>query len=1563
MRKSIRGKLAGVLAGLLLGTTIIPGSVNAEDVTLENVQGSIINSDVTEKGENSEDYNISEQPLEDDDIKEDNIENSQQCGAESDSGQEELDLSSVACQGLINYVGIETSYIRTPGEQKVVVSYGDGTENVSEARLVCEKSDGTALEFDLDVREKELFLFNYAFEEKDAGIYRIARFVFIRDGVESFVELSEIGIEAMFGVNEDCSVYKAVVSEEADISAEELEASVVTVDSSTLENVEADIEKAIEETVENSENEEESSEKSGSEVSRLRDSVLSSIAGVFLPATTAKAAENVVVVLDPGHGGSDPGASANGLIEKNLNLSVALACKSELEQYNGVTVYMTRDSDVYVGLQERANKAKAWGADVFVSLHMNSASAGANGVEVYYPNPNYNSEVHRKGEALADQIQQQLVSLGLGNRGSKEDPSTENISFPDGSRADGYQVIRYNKLNGIPGIIVEHAFLTNPSDAGKLKDPDFVRKLGVADATGIANYFELSKGVSVKIMNKNDFDGTAQIKANGLGINAKVKVWNDSNDISKEYSLVNGRDDLTFNINEFGGARGQYYVEAFNSSGASLYKTSFYVSRDVSSVTSVEAKDNKEIQYGLSIQFAEMPKEVKEIQFATWSEQNGQDDIVWYQGKQSPAGVWTATADIRNHKTLGNYNVHVYATLTNGIMKQVGTSGFTVSAPSLKITVGEYKADKGEFDVILHDIKSASGISKIEIPVWCAANQSDIYWYEAKRQGDGSYKATVNISNHNYATGDYKIHTYVTMENGIMAYTGAAPDKTVALPQIEVSAVDTNGKETTYALKVTNTGMLGNIKKVEFATWSEQGGQDDIIWYQGTKGTNNTWTATADIRKHKSAGDYNVHAYATLANGSMKRLGMTRFRVSLPELSITVGEYNEKDGKFDVVLSNVKSLSGVELIQVPVWCAANQSDIHWYQAKKQNDGNYKITVNIANHNYAVGQYKIHSYVTTGNGMMAFTGAAPEKTVILPQTEVSATDTNGKETTYALKVTNTDMIGTIKNVQFATWSEQGGQDDIIWYQGSKGADGGWSAVADIRKHRSAGEYNVHVYATLANGSMRLLGVTKFNVSMPEVSITVGEYSDKEGKFDIILTDIKSASGVEYIQIPVWCAADQSDIYWYKAEKQNDTRYKVTVNIANHNYATGRYKIHTYVSTGNGMKACAGIAPEKMVTLPQMDVSATDLDGKETTYVLKITNTHMLGLIKNVQFATWSEQGGQDDIIWYQGSKSADNTWTARANIINHKSAGKYNVHVYASMPNGSLKCLGITTFDVANPSAADIEVQEYDEMTGSFKVVLVNPKANSGIAKVEIPVWCEDNQNDIKWYQAKKQEDGNYYVDVNPAFHQYNSGLYKIHAYITGKNGVMSFVKSGSYLVEAKRYTIMGDTTTSVDQMIRYYESSGKNYPSIELGAGGAGTLEQFCQLYYEEAMAEGVRAEVAFTQAMKETGWLQYGGIVQIGQFNFAGLGALDGNSSGNCASFPDVRTGIRAQIQHLKAYGCTEDLVNPKVDPRFDLVVRGVAPYVEYLGKNENPQGIGWATGLNYGYDIVAMIRKLKTM
>ena len=168
------------------------------------------------------------------------------------------------------------------------------------------------------------------------------------------------------------------------------------------------------------------------------------------------------------------------------------------------------------------------------------------------------------------------------------------------------------------------------------------------------------------------------------------------------------------------------------------------------------------------------------------------------------------------------------------------------------------------------------------------------------------------------------------------------------------------------------------------------------------------------------------------------------------------------------------------------------------------------------------------------------------------------------------------------------------------------------------------------------------------------------------------------------------------------------------------------------------------------------------------------------------------------------------------------------------------------------------------------------------------------------------------------------------------------------------YFVMGESNVTAEELAANYRLKGKKYPASDLSAGGADSIDEFCEIVVEEAQAEGVRQEVLFFQIMKETGWLQFGGDVSIDQYNFGGLGATGGVPG---LSFSDVRTGIRAQVQHLKAYGSTELLRNECVDPRFDYVDRGCAKYVQWLGIQENPQRKGWAASKEYGATIVGMI------
>ena len=205
-------------------------------------------------------------------------------------------------------------------------------------------------------------------------------------------------------------------------------------------------------------------------------------------AARAMSVPGLVVALDPGHGGSDSGAVSKdkGLREKDINLKIAKYCQAALQRA-GVSVVMTRSSDVAVGLSERVEIAARAGATVFVSLHINSVTTpAAKGCEVWVPNDSsYNHDTHVAGKALGQKVIAKLAALGLSNRGVKTRDSENGSKYADGSVADYYSVINGARKRGIPGIIIEHAFITNPGDAVYMSSEANLKKLGEADAQGI----------------------------------------------------------------------------------------------------------------------------------------------------------------------------------------------------------------------------------------------------------------------------------------------------------------------------------------------------------------------------------------------------------------------------------------------------------------------------------------------------------------------------------------------------------------------------------------------------------------------------------------------------------------------------------------------------------------------------------------------------------------------------------------------------------------------------------------------------------------------------------------------------------------------------------------------------------------------------------------------------------------------------------------------------------------------------------------------------------------------
>ncbi|HDK7141736.1 N-acetylmuramoyl-L-alanine amidase [Clostridium botulinum] len=182
--------------------------------------------------------------------------------------------------------------------------------------------------------------------------------------------------------------------------------------------------------------------------------------------------------------------------------------------------------------------------------------------------------------------------------------------------------------------------------------------------------------------------------------------------------------------------------------------------------------------------------------------------------------------------------------------------------------------------------------------------------------------------------------------------------------------------------------------------------------------------------------------------------------------------------------------------------------------------------------------------------------------------------------------------------------------------------------------------------------------------------------------------------------------------------------------------------------------------------------------------------------------------------------------------------------------------------------------------------------------------------------------------------------------------IVTFVPS--FKVHANSTThIMGQPQLTQEQALNYFKTRNSEKSDQ--------ATKEFISIVWQEANLEGIRADVVFIQIMKETNFLKFTGDVKECQNNFAGIGATGGGVPG--AYFKDTKTGVRAVVQHLKAYCSTEGLKNPCVDPRFTYVQRGISPYVEWLGIGENPNypDKGWAADNNYGKSIVEMMHSAK--
>ena len=501
----------------------------------------------------------------------------------------------------------------------------------------------------------------------------------------------------------------------------------------------------------------------------------------------------------------------------------------------------------------------------------------------------------------------------------------------------------------------------------------------------------------------------------------------------------------------------------------------------------------------------------------------------------------------------------------------------------------------------------------------------------------------------------------------------------------QTSAV-TKASQIDQTLELKYTGSINSGEVIKFAVWSDENGQDDIVWYNADQ----TGAAYADLRKHRDYGKYNIHTYVN-RNGKMVYLNEIVVDVKASG-TVTISNVDSQTGSFDVTISNITAPRGLTKVYVPTWTeAGGQDDIKWYEANRQSDGSYKLTVNKINHKSEVGNYQVHVYYRGEDGSMTGIGAT---TVNLPELKESGTVTainvNDQAGSYEVKISNVIAPKGLNKVYVPTWTEAGGQDDIVWHEAERQSDGSYLAKITKSEHKNGtGKYISHVYYQGLEGTLTAIGAT--SITLPELkasgTVTAINVNDQAGSYEVKISNVVAPKGIRKIFVPTWTeAGGQDDIVWHEAQLQTDGTYLVKITKSEHKNGIGKYISHVYYQGLDGTLTAIGATS---ITLPELKTSGTitaiNVNDQAGSYEVKISNVIAPKGLNKVYVPTWTEAGDQDDIVWHEAQLQLDGTYLAKITKSEHKNeSGIYVSHVYYRMLDGSMLAVGGTQVEL--PSA-------------------------------------------------------------------------------------------------------------------------------------------------------------------------------------------------------------------------------------------------------------------------------------
>ena len=679
--------------------------------------------------------------------------------------------------------------------------------------------------------------------------------------------------------------------------------------------------------------------------------------------------------------------------------------------------------------------------------------------------------------------------------------------------------------------------------------------------------------------------------AKNMRYNAKTGAWQ----FSATANLLPGKHVFDQSVDYTGRFTANASVEADPTQG------------DLSGTISIVNNNPTLGSFDVVISNVKAPNGVQTVSVPIWSEINGQDDIIWYTANRQNNGTYTVNVKASAHKnSTGLYNVHLYYVQKDGQLTGVGgttTQVFIGKKPEISVFANlsiSKNENNGTFTIIAKNLKGLEGYKEVKIPFWSHANgMSDIKWYTPTRQADGSYTVTVKASDHENANGRYEAQVFYIDARGQKRFVQKAfSDYSHGQPTVPVSAnlsISKNENNGTFTIIAKNLKGLEGYKEVKIPFWSHANGMSDIKWYTPTRQADGSYTVTVKASDHENAnGRYEAQVFYIDARGQkrfVQKAFVERNDPSKPTGVISITN-NKDSGTFDVVISDVYSPKGVRTVQVPIWSEVDgQDDIRWYEAVRQTNGSYKVTVQVANHKYSTGIYNVHLYYIQNDGsQIGVGGTQTNVTLSEPKADLAITGLNNATGSYDVVISNLIAPRGFKEVLVPTWSEKNGQDDIIWYKATMQANGDYKVTVRSSNHKGdSGLYNSHVYLVDNDGKYIGLGGKQvtLDITKTQGTLTIANNDKNRGTFDVLITNLTNPSGISGVLIPVWSEQNgQDDLVWHNATKQDDGSYKVTISASQHKWNSGKYIVHGYIvdvsgkNIGFGATSADVVAPKKI-----------------------------------------------------------------------------------------------------------------------------------------------------------------------------------------------------------------------------------------------------------------------------------------------------------------------------------------------------------------------------------------------